>query len=133
MKRPRNAVLAIAALLLLGIAGLLIHRLNVMTRDYQTLLALSWGDSRYGPALLRAEVHATPLPDEQQQVSARIYIDRPGFWLSAEHGPIELGRAKDHEDAVAQWGTIHWGPDGVRFGRGVNAVLVPQSVLDQHR
>ena len=133
MKHRRNAALAVVTLLLLGVAGLLVYRANSMRLDYQTLIALSWGNSRYGPALLRAEIHATPLPGQQQQVSARVYIDRPGFWLSTEPAPIVLGKAKGHEDAVAQWGTIQWGPEGGRFGQGPQAVLLPQSVLDQHR
>jgi len=133
LKRIRNAALTLATLLLLGVTGLLAHRVNSMRLDYQTLIALSWGDSRYGPALLRAEVHAIPLPGAQQQVSARIYIDRPGVWFSHEHGPIALGHAQNHQNAVAQWGTIQWGPEGVRFGSGDQSVLVPQSVLEQHR
>jgi hypothetical protein len=99
---------------------------------YGHLVAVSWGDSKYAPALYGVYVYCEPVGN-RLQVRAVIYIDRPTLWQSYQHDIIELGLVDSDSEAVARWGQISWSADGVRVGNGDHAVLVKTTDLEKHR
>ncbi len=115
-----------------SIALFLLFPLQHMARQYTQLVAVSWGDSKYAPALYGAYVFVEP---QQDYLMARvcIYIDRPSLWQSQQLEIIDLGKIKDLQEAVAMWSKIEWSSEGVRFGNGDHSVLVLRAVLESQR
>jgi hypothetical protein len=115
-----------------SIALFLLVPLQRMARQYTQLVAVSWGDSTYAPALYGAYVFVEP---QQNYLMARvrIYIDRPSLWQSQQLEIIDLGKVNDQQEAVAMWSKIDWSSEGVRFGNGDHSVLLSRSVLESHR
>ncbi len=125
--------LAIPLLLLVCTASLLANfLLYTKANAYHNLVAVSWGDSKYAPALYGAYVYYEPDGDHLQ-VRATIYIDRPTLWQSYQHKTINLGQVRSDAEAVAQWGKITWSQDGVRFGTDERNVLIGTADLEKHR
>lgn len=122
-------------LLLAGLcAGSLVLNLALYgpATTYPHLVAVSWGDSKYGPALYGAYVFYEERGD-QLAVRATIYIDRPTLWQRYEHDTLELGSVRNDAEAVAQWGRIAWSEQGVAFGHGDKTVQVKRADLEKHR
>lgn len=101
-------------------------------QTYPHLVAVSWGDSKYGPALYGAYVFYEERGDHLA-VRAAIYIDRPTLWQRYQHDTLELGIVRTDVEAVAQWGRIDWSAQGVTFGRGDKTVQVKIADLEKHR
>lgn len=99
------------------------------TPDLSKLLAVSWGDGKYGKAFYGAIVYLEPATFGQR-VKARVQIGR-GNPMFHECG--ELGRAATAEEAVAKWGKIDWQDDGLHIGTGTNAFFLPRAKLESHR
>lgn len=109
--------------------GMALYR---MASQYTQLVAVSWGDSKYAPALYGAYVYIEP-QQNHWMAKARIYIDRPSLWQSQQQESIDLGKVNDPQQAVARWSQINWSSEGVRFGSGEHSVLVPRASLESHR
>ena len=103
-------------------------------RRIDRVVAMSWGDGRYGRAFYGAHVYLEPL-DEQPgyAVHVRVYIHRGTFSRSYFHDMGEIGRAASDEEAVARWGTLTWRPDGLQIGNEPNAPFLPRETLENHR
>jgi hypothetical protein len=103
------------------------------TRSNETRLervvALSWGDGKYGPAFYGAHVYLKPI-ESGYSVRARIYIGRGNNYF---HDCGELGRAKTDAEAVSTWGNIEWKADGLHIGTGPDHFFLPQSKVESHR
>jgi hypothetical protein len=122
-------LLLIVALSMGLFLGLPLYRL---ANQYTQLVAVSWGDSKYAPALYGAYVFIEP-QQNNWTVKVTIYIDRPSLWQSQQLETIDLGKVKDQQEAVALWSKIDWSSEGVRFGSGDHSVLVPRAALESHR
>ncbi|GAC1570780.1 MAG: hypothetical protein NVS3B3_24740 [Aquirhabdus sp.] len=122
-------------ILLIAVCGIsLVVNLKTLTiaSQYSHLIAVSWGDSKYAPALYGAYVFTEP-KNNARLVRATIYIDRPSFWISEQHQTIDLGLAKDDAEAVARWSKINWSDEGVQFGHDQHTVLIKRTDLESHR
>jgi hypothetical protein len=97
------------------------------------LVAVSWGDGKYGRALYGAYVFYEER-DSQVLVKLSVRIDRGSFWSQYAHDTRTLGTAKDAADAVAQWGTITWSAEGLKVGSPPGPThLFPRAELESHR
>ncbi len=97
--------------------------------DMSKLVAVSWGDGKYGKAFYGAFVYLESA-DGGQSVKAQVQIGR-GNPMYHECG--ELGRVATAEEAVAKWGRIEWLEDGLHIGTGTNAYFLPRAKLEAHR
>ena len=97
--------------------------------DVSRVLAVSWGDGKYGKAFYGAFVFLEPV-EGGQAVKAQVQIGR-GNPMFHECG--ELGRVASGEEAFAQWGRIEWQDDGLHIGTGTNAYFLPRAKLEAHR
>ncbi len=122
-----NILLLGACILLLAVCTVSVRRAT----DYSHLVAVSWGDGAF-PAQYGAYVFYEPRAT-QLMVRAAVHIDRPDWWSSDEHDTVDLGLVRDETAAVRQWGQITWRPEGVQFGQGPQAVLIPRERLERHR
>jgi hypothetical protein len=95
----------------------------------QQLVAVSWGDGRYGPAFYGAYVSAVP-SDGGYSVRAHVKIGR-GSWMIHDCG--ELGRVRTSEEAVARWGKVEWRDDGLHIGTGSDQYFLARKDLESHR
>lgn len=122
-------ILAIVCLLL----GYLTGWASTRGRDkeaVQRIVAMSWGDGKYGKAFCGAEVFLQS-SGSTYSVRARIWIGRGNdYW----HDLGELGTVSTPEQAVEKWGRIEWHPEDVTIGPGDPVpVIVPRSKLEAHR
>lgn len=97
--------------------------------DVSKLLAVSWGDGKYGKAFYGAVVYLEPVAGGQA-VKAQVQIGR-GNPMFHECG--EIGRAATAEEALAKWGKIEWKDSGLHIGSGAKAYFLPRSILESHR
>jgi hypothetical protein len=98
-------------------------------RAEQRLLAVSWGDGRYGPAFYGAYVFI--VPDEAGfRVHARVAIGRGNGMF---HDCGELGRVTTETEAVARFGRVSWEPSGLSIGTGPSRFFLPRAELERHR
>jgi hypothetical protein len=97
--------------------------------DVSKLLAVSWGDGKYGKAFYGAFAYLKPVAGGQA-VKAQVQIGR-GNPMFHECG--EIGRAATAEEALAKWGKIDWQDDGLHIGTGTNAYFLPRAKLESHR
>lgn len=120
-----------------GFVGLMAWQWKALTErseQLEQLVAVSWGDGRYGPAAFYgAYVYFEPRPDSMLDVKLSVRIGRSSPQMSYEHDPRTLGVAKDPKDAVARWGTISWNEAGLNVGTGSDAYLFPRAELERHR
>ena len=94
-----------------------------------SLVAVSWGDGKYGKAFYGAYVQLEPV-EGGYAVEAFVTIGRGNPTV---HNCGELGRVTSSEEAVAKWGKIDWQDDGLHIGTGTNAFLLPRAKLESHR
>lgn len=99
------------------------------TPDLSKLLAVSWGDGKYGKAFYGAFVYLEPVTGGQR-VKAQVQIGR-GNPMFHECG--EIGRAATAEEAVAKWSKIDWQDNGLHIGTGTNTYFLPRAKLESHR
>jgi len=127
----RKILLLTGALVLMTLAyfiGQVVANFAAEKRESQ-LVAVSWGDGRYGPAFYGAYVFLVPANDGFS-VQAKLKIGR-GNSMYRECG--ELGRARTAEESVARWGNIEWKTDGLHIGRGSDEYFLPQKEVENHR
>jgi len=99
------------------------------TARLDSVVAMSWGDGKYGPAFYGAHVFLEPR-ETGYSVQARVYIGR-GY--GAYHDCGELGRVQTDAEAVARWGRIEWRDDGLHIGTSPGAYFLPRAELENHR
>lgn len=119
---------AIVALLVGFVAGWLTASSNSATR-LERVVAMSWGDGKYGPAFYGAHVFLEPQAGSYS-VRARVFIGRGNDYF---HDCGELGRVQTDVEAVARWGRIEWREDGLHIGTGTNHFFMPRAQLERHR
>jgi len=98
-------------------------------RAEERLLAVSWGDGKYGPAFYGAYVFLVPEPPGFR-VHARVAIGRGNGMF---HDCGDIGRAASEAEAVARFGTITWEPTGLGIGTGRGRYFLPRAELERHR
>lgn len=103
---------------------------NKGEQQMERLVAVSWGDGKYGKAFYGAYVFLRPVTGGGYYVMARVQIGRgnPMF-----HDCDALGYVADPKEAVAKWGKIDWQEDGLHIGTGTNAYFLPRAKLESHR
>src|SRR5207249_1864396 len=87
--------------------------------DLNRVVAMSWGDGKYGPAFYGAHVYLEP-QGSHFIVRARVHIGRSQGWFTDFHDCGILGTVATEEEAVAHWGTIQWRDDGLQIGTGAD-------------
>jgi len=127
----RKILLLAGALLLMALAYFVGQSVanSAAEKNKSRLVALSWGDGRYGPAFYGAYVFLVPT-DDGFSVQAQLKIGRDNF-MYRECG--ELGRVRTTEEAVARWGNIEWKTDGLHIGRGSDEYFLSQKEVENHR
>jgi hypothetical protein len=100
--------------------------------DIQRVVAISWGDGRYGEAFYGAHVYLEPR-DDGYAVQARVYVGRSTGWLTYSHDIGELGRVASAQEAVARWGEVQWSAEGLRLGKGEGSYFLPRAEFENHR
>jgi hypothetical protein len=94
------------------------------------VVAMSWGDGRYGKAFYGAHVYLIS-SGQEYEVHARVLLGRGNDYF---HDLGLLGRVATPEDAVTQFGKIEWRPDGLHIGDGQNfPVFLERARLESHR
>lgn len=93
------------------------------------VVAMSWGDGKYGPAFYGAQVYLVPI-DQGYSVRGKIHIGRGNRYY---HDCGELGTVKTDKEAVAKWGKIDWQADGLHVGNGANHYFLPREQYENHR
>lgn len=123
-------MLTAAVALLGGLVGGWFLSNYAASKHLEKVVAMSWGDGKYGPAFYGAHVYLEPRPAGGFSVRARVYLGRGN---DAFHDCGELGVVKTDAEAVAQWGKIDWREDGLRIGSGTNHYFLPRARLESHR
>jgi len=95
----------------------------------QQVVAMKWGDGRYGPAFYGAHVYLEPA-GSGYSVRALVYIGRGNNYF---HDCGELGVAQTDSEAVARWGNIDWRKDGLHIGSGADEYFLARAKLESHR
>jgi hypothetical protein len=95
----------------------------------ERIIAIKWGDGKYGPAFYGAHVYLEPAGGGYS-VRACVYIGRGAQYF---HDCGVLGTAKSDAEAVARWGAIDWRADGLRIGTGADEYFLPRAELENHR
>ena len=98
-------------------------------RGEEQLLAVAWGDGKYGPGFYGAYVFLEPALTGYR-VRARVAIGRGNGMF---HDCGEIGQSPSHEDAVARFGTIEWSAAGLGIGPGPPRYFLPRTELERHR
>jgi hypothetical protein len=96
----------------------------------ERVVAMSWGDGKYGPSLYGAHVYLVPAAGSGYSVRARVYIGRGNGYF---HDCGELGTARTDSEAVARWGTIDWREDGLHIGSGPDHFFLARVTMESHR
>lgn len=127
----RTLTVAAMALAVLGLA-ISVYFYRVATR-LDKLVAVSWGDGKFGQALYGAYVFYEE-KDGQLVVKLSVRIDRGSFWGQYAHDVRTLGIVKDPVEAVTRWGALSWSDQGLRVGSPSGPTyLFPRAELEQHR
>ncbi len=122
--------LAVAAVaLLVGFVFGWIRAINVNATRLERVVAMSWGDGKYGPSFYGANVYLEPL-SSGYSVRARVYIGRGNDYF---HDCGVLGTVQSDSEAVARWGAIDWREDGLHIGSSTNHYFLPKATLESHR
>jgi hypothetical protein len=93
------------------------------------IVAMSWGDGKYGPGFYGAHVYLEPAANGYS-VCARVYIGRGNNYF---HDCGELGKVQSDSEAVARWGNIRWHEDGLHIGSETNEYFLARAKLESHR
>jgi len=91
----------------------------------ERVVAVAWGDGRYGEAFYGARVYLEPAT-VGYSVHAKVSIGR-GDGYSFDCGII--GTAADDAAAVRRWGKIEFYPDGLHIG----GYFLPREQMEAHR
>ncbi|PCI27094.1 MAG: hypothetical protein COB67_09400 [SAR324 cluster bacterium] len=97
------------------------------------LIAVSWGDGKYGKAFYGVYVYAVPFEDKIS-VKSTIHIGRGTPFVGYQYDLGEIGISNSMEEAVKQWGKITWSDEGVLIGKGQNHELfITKEKIESHR
>jgi hypothetical protein len=129
MRRLRAFVIVAVVAVLIGYIGGWLHASSVSAGRLTRVVAMRWGDGKYGPAFYGAHVYLVPI-DTGFSVQARVYIGRGNSYF---HDCGELGTVQTDAEAVANWGTIDWREDGLHIGSGTGAYFLSRAAIENHR
>jgi hypothetical protein len=133
MTKNMRAVMIFSLALFCAFAGLVGGWLLASNRTAERIdrvVAMQWGDGRYGRAFYGAQVYLVPVGKEYE-VQARVLIGRGNDYF---HELGNIGHVPTAAEAVAQFGKIEWRPDGLYIGDGQNfPVFLERSKLESHR
>lgn len=129
MPKVTTLLIAIFGALLIGFCAGWAVAISHSETQVQRIVAMSWGDSKYGSALYGAQVFLEP-QSPGYAVVARVAIGRGGGYY---HDLGELGRVATDKEAVAKWGKIDWREDGLHIGSGTNQYFLTRTRLENHR
>jgi hypothetical protein len=121
-------VVAVAALLIGFVIGW-IRAISVSAMRLDRVVAISWGDGKFGPSFYGAHVYLEPV-NSGYSVRARVYIGRGNNYF---HDCGELGTVQTDSEAVARWGALDWREDGLHIGGGTNAYFLARAKMESHR
>jgi hypothetical protein len=128
----RTTLLFVLAVVLV-LAGFVTGWLMASNRSAERIdrvVAMQWGDGRYGKAFYGAHVYLIPSGNEYE-VHARVLAGRGNDYF---HELGLLGRVTMPEEAVARFGRIEWRADGLHIGDGQNfPVFLERAKLEAHR
>lgn len=129
MKRFITYLIVAAVALLAGFVAGWILASSVNATRLERVVAMSWGDGKYGPAFYGAHVYMKP-KRSGYSVRALVHIGRGngGF-----HDCGELGTVQTDAEAVARWGKIEWRDDGLHIGTGTNHYFLARAEMESHR
>lgn len=124
-------LLTIAVIAALSLGAFLLGAGYVVGHDRaeERLVAVAWGDGRYGPAFYGAYVYLVPQGDGFS-VRARVMLGRGN---DHRHECGELGTARTAAEAVARWGKLDWRSDGLAIGEGESRFFLPRATFENHR
>lgn len=97
--------------------------------DTEQVVAMRWGDGKYGRAFYGAQVYLQPTHGEYV-VRARVHLGRGNGYF---HDCGVIGKAKTAEEAVEKWSAIEFRDDGLHIGVGANGYFLRRDVLERHR
>lgn len=121
-------IVGVVALLIGYLVGAVVES-NASTKELERLVAVSWGDGKYGPAFYGAHVYLEPVTSGYS-VRGRVYIGRGNDYF---HDCGELGTVQTDAEAVARWGAIEWREDGLHIGSGTNHYFLARGQMERHR
>jgi hypothetical protein len=111
------------------VAGWFVHA-NSDAEAIQRVVAMSWGDGKYGQGFYGAEVFLVPVANHYS-VRRRVWIGRGNGY---QHNPVELGVADNPAQAVEKWGHIEWTEAGLTIGPGdPEPYFLPRAEIERHR
>lgn len=125
----RRAAIVVAVLVAAVTISFFLGSSRGERRSEERLVAVSWGDGKYGPAFYGAFVFLEP-DAPGFRVRARVAIGRGNAMF---HDCGEIGRALSEAEAVARFGTVTWEPGGVAIGTGPGRYFLPRAELEKHR
>lgn len=125
---------SVAVALIIGIVSGLALANTSETVEINQVVAMSWGDGKYGDAFYGALVYLEP-QSSGYAVRAKLYIGRDniGRGTSYIHDCGQLGIVKTHAKAVEQWGAIAWSESGLQIGNRANSYFLARDQLENHR
>lgn len=135
MNRTMTLATLLLALVAVAALALSVHFYR-RASQLERLVAVSWGDGKYGKAFYGAYVFYEDHDgqDGPLLVKLAVRIDRGTLWSQYAHDTRQLGVAKDAADAVEKWGVITWSDKGLTVGRTPeNAHFFPRDDLERHR
>lgn len=134
MRRFLPLFFSVAIALILGFVVGLATANTSETVEVNRVVAMGWGDGKYGDAFYGALVYLEPQGSDYS-VRANVYIGRDniGRGISYIHDCGQLSMVKTHAEAVEQWGAIAWSDAGLRIGSGANSYFLARDQLEKHR
>lgn len=128
----RHFIALFAVAVVMSLVGLIagwVWASDVSSTRLDRVVAMSWGDGKYGEACYGAHVFLEPLPSGYS-VRAMAHIGRGNGYF---HDCGELGTVRTDAEAVARWGTIDWRDDGLHIGSGATHYFLPRAKMESHR
>lgn len=134
MRRFLPLFFSVAVALILGFVSGLATANTSATVEIDRIVAMGWGDGKYGDAFYGALVYLEP-QSSGYSVRANVYIGQGniGRGTSYIHDCGQLSTVKTHAEAVAQWGAIAWSEAGLRIGNSTSGYFLARDQLENHR
>jgi hypothetical protein len=132
MSRPSGRMVLLIALIAVALlpgAWIVYCKLRPPIDLDERIIAVQWGDGKYGLAFYGAFVYMAREP-AFISVRARVFIGHGNdYW----HDCGEIGRVQTEEEAIEKWGRIVWREDGVHIGDENTGFVLPRRIVEQHR
>ena len=95
----------------------------------ERVLAMEWGDGRYGDRFYGAKLTLEP-EDHGFAVRGIVLISADALGdVSYRHECGVIGHVKDFDEATKRFGVIDWKPDGLHVGK----YFLPRAEFENHR